>query len=456
MFCCTLRCGLDEVYDISDLYFSQLVLYLPVAIYVPALTFNQVSGIDIHLITPIVCLVCTFYTCAGGLKAVVWTDVIQSFVMYGTVILICIKGTYDVGGLSVVLERNAASGRLNAPDVTWDPTVRLSILSVLVGGTLHKIQSSDVNQVSIQRFLSLPTLKKVKQTMIVYTILLIFLLFCCCYMGLITYATFHDCDPLTTKLATARDQLPTLLVMRTLGAIPGLPGLFVAGVFSAALSSLSTGLNSLACVISQDIVKPLIKPLTDVQMAVLLRLIVVFFGVVCMALVFVVEKLGMVLQLSTMISAVSMGPLLGIYTMGVCLPWINGKSALTGGLVSFFTTSWLITNAQISQMKGELRHPTLPVSVEGCSYAYDNFTIAFQTEQYDGSSERNIYHLSFLWFTSLGGVICITVAALSSLYYGRNNIKKIDPALLSPLIKRYLPKHQSDISNVEIENILKN
>lgn len=40
------------------------VLYLPVAIYVPALTFNQVSGIDIYTITPVVCVVCTFYTCA--------------------------------------------------------------------------------------------------------------------------------------------------------------------------------------------------------------------------------------------------------------------------------------------------------------------------------------------------------------------------------------------------------
>lgn len=52
----------------------------------------------------------------GGLKAVVWTDAIQSAVMYGTILTICIKGTLDLGGLSVVLERNWQGGRLRLPE----------------------------------------------------------------------------------------------------------------------------------------------------------------------------------------------------------------------------------------------------------------------------------------------------------------------------------------------------
>lgn len=57
----------------------------------------------------------------------------------------------------------------------------------------------------------------------------------CSYCGLLIYATYHDCDPLTTKLAKAKDQLLPLLVMRLFGDYPGMPGLFVSGVFSAAL-----------------------------------------------------------------------------------------------------------------------------------------------------------------------------------------------------------------------------
>lgn len=62
-----------------------------------------------------------------------------------------------------------------------------------------------------------------------------FFIAACSYCGLLIYATYHDCDPLTTKLAKAKDQLLPLLVMRIFGSYPGLPGLFVAGVFSAAL-----------------------------------------------------------------------------------------------------------------------------------------------------------------------------------------------------------------------------
>lgn len=85
-------------------------------IYVPALAFNQLTSLNIHLITPIVVAVCCLYTCLGGLKAVVWTDVIQLTIMYGTLIIIAIKGTLKIGGIASVVERNLASGRIEWPE----------------------------------------------------------------------------------------------------------------------------------------------------------------------------------------------------------------------------------------------------------------------------------------------------------------------------------------------------
>lgn len=51
----------------------------------------------------------------GGLRAVVWADFIQALVMFGSMLLIAIKGTLDIGGLSVVLRRNRDSDRLEFP-----------------------------------------------------------------------------------------------------------------------------------------------------------------------------------------------------------------------------------------------------------------------------------------------------------------------------------------------------
>jgi solute carrier family 5 (sodium-coupled monocarboxylate transporter), member 8/12 len=75
-----------------------------------------VSGIDIHAITPITCVCCIFYTCVGGIKAVIYTDVVQSLMMFGAMFLVIIKGTLDVGGLGLVIDRNIDSGRIEPPE----------------------------------------------------------------------------------------------------------------------------------------------------------------------------------------------------------------------------------------------------------------------------------------------------------------------------------------------------
>lgn len=151
------------------------------------------------------------------------------------------------------------------------------------------------------------------------------LLAICCYSGLLIYATYYECDPLTTHLVKAKDQLLPLLVMDLLGDYPGLVGLFVAGVFSAALSSLSTGLNSMSAVMLEDFFKPFRKdPLTETQTKYIMRSVVVIFGAICVALVFVVEKMGAVLMLSMSLGSIAQGPLLGIFTCGVLFPWVNG------------------------------------------------------------------------------------------------------------------------------------
>lgn len=50
------------------------------------------------------------------MQAVVWTDVIQITAMFGAMILVAIKGTIDVGGFGVVIQRNMNSGRIEAPE----------------------------------------------------------------------------------------------------------------------------------------------------------------------------------------------------------------------------------------------------------------------------------------------------------------------------------------------------
>lgn len=114
--------------------------------------------------------------------------------------------------------------------------------------------------------------------------------------------------------------------MDSLGGYSGMAGLFVAGIFSAALSSLSTCLNAMAAVVLEDFYKPFVgNTLTEQQTSLCMKGVVFFVGILSTALVFVVEKLGTVLQLQMSIAGVTAGPVFGVFTMGVLMPWVKRK-----------------------------------------------------------------------------------------------------------------------------------
>ncbi|CAG7824606.1 unnamed protein product, partial [Allacma fusca] len=73
--------------------------------------------------------------------------------------------------------------------------------------------------------------------------------------GLVVYSNFQGCDPLKAKTITNSDQLLPLYVMGSSGDIPGLPGLFVAGLTCASLSTVSSGLSALASILTYDYIQ---------------------------------------------------------------------------------------------------------------------------------------------------------------------------------------------------------
>ncbi|XP_043064897.1 sodium-coupled monocarboxylate transporter 1 isoform X3 [Drosophila ficusphila] len=430
------------------------LIWLPIVIYVPALAFNQVTGINIHIITPIVCLVCIFYTTAGGLKAVVWTDVIQTVIMIGAVIFVIIKGTLDVGGLGVVIQRNYDSGRIEWPEFTLDPKVRMSMLALMVGCVGHNTYQFGCNQMMTQRYMSLPGVKQMAHTSFLFIAGLTFLFALCLYNGLLLFATYYDCDPLTTKLAAAKDQLVPLLVVQSMSSFPGVSGMFVAGVFSAALSSLSTGMNSLSAVFLEDYIRPLVKkPLSEHQTAITMRLCTVIIGVVSVSLVFVVEKMSShVLQLGITIGSVVQGPLLSLFSMGLLCPSINSRSAFTGSVVACFFMGWLSLSAQAAINSGEIYTAEKPVSVEGCDYEFDRSLVTpanatlLSGEPASLSFAEQLYHISFMFYTVMGGTLGVIVGHLAGFVFGRNKPDDVEDDLLSPCARRFRNRNYSSVN----------
>ncbi|KAH8266972.1 hypothetical protein KR026_012547 [Drosophila bipectinata] len=436
----------------SVMFIVASLLWLPIVIYVPAIAFNQATGVNIHVVTPIVCLVCIFYTCIGGLKAVVWTDVVQTLIMFGAMALVLIKGTLDIGGPGVVWQRARETARLERPNFSTDLTERYTFFSLVLGGVAHWLKSNAISQNMIQRYLSLPTLRHARIAIWTFIAGVLAFILICGYTGLLIYATYAQCDPLETKLAQRNDQLLPLLVMETLGKYPGLPGVFVAGVFSAALSSLSTGLNSLSAVVLEDFVKTFRKaPLTERQTAFVMRSVVVVFGVLFVALVFAVEKLGAVLQLTITLSSVANGPLLGIFTAGVMLPWVSSRGALLGGFSSLLVMAWMCVSAQRDLVTGDLVYRRKPYSTMGCNYTFAGEPGDFAPLPLDGgfgSSTSSaggpfqLYRISYLYFTLFGALVTIVVALVVSLLLRESDLDAVDTRLLTPFVRRWVERRR--------------
>ncbi|KAE8748068.1 hypothetical protein FOCC_FOCC005263 [Frankliniella occidentalis] len=135
----------------------------------------------------------------GGMKAVVWTDVVQTVSMMSCILLVAIKGTMDVGGFGVVMEHGLQSGRIEQPVMQADPFLRHTAWACAMGSFFHGLVSCGMSQSMTQRYLALPTLAKARRSVFYFLVGCWMLMIVCCYCGLLIHATYHDCDPVTTK-----------------------------------------------------------------------------------------------------------------------------------------------------------------------------------------------------------------------------------------------------------------
>jgi len=161
----------------------------------------------------------TAYTTIGGLKAVVWTDSLQAVMMYGGVVVLIWKALTNerVGGISRVWQLGVETGRVQDA-FRLDPTILQynSFWINLVSGTITWLASFGVNQLSIQRYNSLPSLGVARR--IIYTTLLPFtaLVSIVAFVGLLLLAYFYNCNPLETGEITDKDQLTMLFAFQIL------------------------------------------------------------------------------------------------------------------------------------------------------------------------------------------------------------------------------------------------
>lgn len=143
----------------STIFMVQMIFYMSIVLYAPALSLSAVTGTSKWHSIVSVGVVCTIYCTIGGIKAVLWADVFQSILMFSAMLAVIVKGASDVGGLSVVFERALNGSRLEPIDFRLDPTIRHTFWSLAIGGIFIFISIYGVNQTQIQRLLTAKSLR---------------------------------------------------------------------------------------------------------------------------------------------------------------------------------------------------------------------------------------------------------------------------------------------------------
>lgn len=286
--------------------------------------------------------------------------------------------------------------------------------------------------------MSLPNMKKARCAIAIFTIGIIMFVSVCCYAGLLIYAKYFKCDPVTSGMVKQDDQLFPIYVMETVGEWKGVAGLFIAGVFGAALSSLSVVLNSTAAVLLEDILKGCFKcKPTEKQAAIFVKSSILVLGATSMGFLFVVEKLGGILGVATSLTAIAAGTTFGIFTLGMLNPWSNSMGAIFGAVAGGVLSGWVSLGSQAAVASGQVVPRKLPVSVEDCPVG--NFTDIVDRYYPDESGVFPLYRLSFHWINPIGIFTVLIVGSIVSYLSGGRNLDKIDPELISPVIHRFLP-----------------
>uniref|UniRef100_A0A8C1FY57 Solute carrier family 5 member 6a n=1 Tax=Cyprinus carpio TaxID=7962 RepID=A0A8C1FY57_CYPCA len=316
------RLHLSSTYQYLELRFSksvricgtvtfifQMVIYMGVVLYAPALALNAVTGFDLWGAVLAMGLVCTLYTALGGLKAVIWTDVFQTIVMFAGQLAVIIVGTHQAGGIAEVWKKAQNGSRISGLDLNPDPLERHTFWTLGVGGVFLMLALYGVNQAQVQRYL--------KNTQLFHTLVksteVVLWFFCGVLFSRSCYAGY----------VKSNDQMVLYFVMDVLQDLPGLPGLFVACLFSGALSTISSAFNSLATVTMEDLIKPHVAPMTEARATLLSKMLALGYGLVCLAMAYIASLMGSVLQAALSIFGMVGGPLLGLFCLGMFFPWAN-------------------------------------------------------------------------------------------------------------------------------------
>lgn len=311
-------------------------------LFLTAIVVEQLTGWNFVTSVAAVGVATIVYTFFGGIRAVIWTDFVQFFIyMIGAFVAGWVLLDKVPGGWSAVVEAGESAGKFVIFDFRFEISKPYTFWAGLIGGGFLTAATHGADQMMVQRYLCTNSVAHARLALVSsgFVVLAQFAVFLLLGVGLFA---FYQAEP----PAVRNDAVFVKFIIEEVPA--GLRGLIIAAVFSAAMSTLSSSLNSVASAAVTDIYRPLVRPdSSDGHYLTVSRVLTVVAGVVQMAVAIYGRAMA---ERSTVdnvltVAAFTTGITLGVLLLGILVPRAHGTAAVLGMIqgAAMVTCVWALT-----------------------------------------------------------------------------------------------------------------
>lgn len=330
---------------------------LSVVLFLVSVLVHEMTGLPVEASIIIGGVVTSFYTVIGGIHAVMWTDFIQSLVLWGGGLIALGTILWHIpGGVGEVISIAWADGKLSFSDlndqgvltpVPWMSGLgEKSVALFMLYGFAYWMAEYSANQNVVQRYAASKDMKQAKIAMWICAICSVPTWAMFMFTGTALYVFFKlNPNPEVAAMLDGTTKAEQVLPYFVIHYLPmGLSGLVMAGVLAAAMSSLSSSINSVSAVSIVDIYRRHLAPgRTDAHYVMVAKLIGLSLGIVMIVGAFWLWKAeSKTLQdTTTILTSITAAGLLGIYLLGFFTKIGDDRSVVAGMAFTIPFTLWM-------------------------------------------------------------------------------------------------------------------
>ena len=337
---------LEKRFDLKTRTFASILFlllrcfYTSFIIYAISIALSVVMDFDLTMTILTLGIISALYTMLGGIKGVIWSDFLQFIVLLCGILLSAILLTNRVdGGIETIYRIAGDAGKLKLLDFSLDFTTPVTVMGALVGSFFYNLALYGTDQVVLQRYLTTKSLRESRRSLFLnaaYILPIGFLNYAIGAAIFVFYIMYND--PNIASLP--KDGIFPYFIASQMPA--GLAGLVVAGIFAAAMSTISSALNSMSTASIVDFYQRFTskeRPAEHYLRSA--RWLTLGWGIIITALAFKIGALGQVAAGVMKTNGFFGGVLLGIFLLGMLNKRATGTGVFWGAIASLAIVAYV-------------------------------------------------------------------------------------------------------------------